>query len=102
MMIGRFFRRALGSEGVLLIDDYVFLIVVDKCGAVLVCDMAEVSGLITAKGIGVNGIPAIREVDIFNDETVIEFLNPKVQAFIAANTWVVSNTSQTKITLPLM
>lgn len=50
----------------------------------------------TLKRIGVNGIPAIEEVNIFKDETVIQFLNPKVQASIAANTWVVSGTPQTK------
>ncbi|KAL4587415.1 hypothetical protein LXL04_000285 [Taraxacum kok-saghyz] len=50
----------------------------------------------TLKRIGVNSIPAIEEVNIFKDETVIQFLNPKVQASIAANTWVVSGTPQTK------
>ncbi|CAH1418489.1 unnamed protein product [Lactuca virosa] len=50
----------------------------------------------TLKRIGVNAIPAIEEVNIFKDETVIQFLNPKVQASIAANTWVVSGTPQTK------
>ncbi|GJW02195.1 cytochrome P450 86B1-like protein [Tanacetum coccineum] len=51
--------------------------VVDKRGAVSVCDMAEISDLITAKRIRVNGIPAIEEVYIFKDETVIHFLNSK-------------------------
>ncbi|KAI3525976.1 hypothetical protein L1887_05115 [Cichorium endivia] len=50
----------------------------------------------TLKRIGVNAIPAIEEVNIFKDETVIQFLNPKVQASIAANTWVVSGAPQTK------
>ncbi|KAK1427055.1 hypothetical protein QVD17_15737 [Tagetes erecta] len=50
----------------------------------------------TLKRIGVNSIPAIEEVNIFKDETVIQFLNPKVQASIAANTWVVSGSPQTK------
>ncbi|KAI3525974.1 hypothetical protein L1887_05113 [Cichorium endivia] len=50
----------------------------------------------TLKRIGVNAIPAIEEVNIFKDETVIQFLNPKVQASIAANTWVVSGSPQTK------
>ncbi|KAK1297765.1 hypothetical protein QJS10_CPB15g00093 [Acorus calamus] len=50
----------------------------------------------TLKRIGVNAIPAIEEVNIFKDELVIQFLNPKVQASIAANTWVVSGTPQTK------
>ncbi|KAG4176610.1 hypothetical protein ERO13_A11G256600v2 [Gossypium hirsutum] len=50
----------------------------------------------TLKRIGVNAIPAIEEVNIFKDDAVIQFLNPKVQASIAANTWVVSGSPQTK------
>ncbi|CAA0829222.1 basic transcription factor 3 [Striga hermonthica] len=50
----------------------------------------------TLKRIGVNGIPSIEEVNIFKDDTVIQFVNPKVQASIAANTWVVSGTPQNK------
>ncbi|KAH9548924.1 hypothetical protein CY35_11G112800 [Sphagnum magellanicum] len=50
----------------------------------------------TLKRLGVNTIPGIEEVNIFLDETVIHFVNPKVQASIAANTWVVSGPSQTK------
>ncbi|CAA0829221.1 basic transcription factor 3 [Striga hermonthica] len=50
----------------------------------------------TLKRIGVNGIPAIEEVNIFKDDSVIQFVNPKVQASIAANTWVVSGTPQNK------
>ncbi|WOK98851.1 hypothetical protein Cni_G07563 [Canna indica] len=50
----------------------------------------------TLKRIGVNTIPAIEEVNIFKDDVVIQFLNPKVQASIAANTWVVSGSPQTK------
>ncbi|XP_020570813.1 basic transcription factor 3-like [Phalaenopsis equestris] len=50
----------------------------------------------TLKRIGVNPIPAIEEVNIFKDDTVIQFQNPKVQASIAANTWVVSGAPQTK------
>eukprot|EP00243_Klebsormidium_subtile_P004616 TRINITY_DN18768_c0_g1_i1.p1 TRINITY_DN18768_c0_g1~~TRINITY_DN18768_c0_g1_i1.p1 ORF type:complete len:154 (-),score=51.39 TRINITY_DN18768_c0_g1_i1:307-768(-) len=50
----------------------------------------------TLKRLGVNQIPGIEEVNIFKDETVIHFVNPKVQASIAANTYVVSGTSQTK------
>uniref|UniRef100_A0A1J3H636 Nascent polypeptide-associated complex subunit beta n=1 Tax=Noccaea caerulescens TaxID=107243 RepID=A0A1J3H636_NOCCA len=50
----------------------------------------------TLKRIGVNSIPAIEEVNIFKDDVVIQFINPKVQASIAANTWVVSGTPQTK------
>ncbi|WRX23814.1 Nascent polypeptide-associated complex NAC domain - like 3 [Theobroma cacao] len=52
----------------------------------------------TLKRIGVNAIPAIEEVNIFKDEVVIQFINPKVQASIAANTWVVSGSPQTKST----
>ncbi|XP_071686594.1 nascent polypeptide-associated complex subunit beta-like [Rutidosis leptorrhynchoides] len=50
----------------------------------------------TLKRIGVNSIPQIEEVNIFKDEHVIQFLNPKVQAAVGANTWVVSGTPQTK------
>ncbi|XP_057770107.1 nascent polypeptide-associated complex subunit beta-like [Salvia miltiorrhiza] len=50
----------------------------------------------TLKRIGVNAIPAIEEVNIFKEDVVIQFMNPKVQASIAANTWVVSGTPQNK------
>ncbi|KAF6160749.1 hypothetical protein GIB67_035950 [Kingdonia uniflora] len=50
----------------------------------------------TLKRIGVNAIPAIEEVNIFKDDIVIQFTNPKVQASIGANTWVVSGSPQTK------
>merc|ERR1711998_509075 len=50
----------------------------------------------TLKSLGGNTIPGIEEVNIFKDETVIHFTNPKVQASIAANTYVVSGPSQTK------
>lgn len=50
----------------------------------------------TLKRIGVSSIPAIEEVNIFKDDLVIQFTNPKVQASIAANTWVVSGAPQTK------
>ncbi|KAL3630131.1 nascent polypeptide-associated complex beta subunit [Castilleja foliolosa] len=50
----------------------------------------------TLKRIGVNAIPQIEEVNIFKDDVVIQFINPKVQASIAANTWVVSGTPQNK------
>lgn len=50
----------------------------------------------TLKRLGVNTIPGIEEVNIFKDDTVIHFTNPKVQASIAANTYVVSGPSQTK------
>ncbi|KAI3889419.1 hypothetical protein MKW92_008972 [Papaver armeniacum] len=50
----------------------------------------------TLKRIGVNAIPAIEEVNIFKDDVFIQFQNHKVQASIAANTWVVSGSPQTK------
>uniref|UniRef100_A0ACD6AC05 Uncharacterized protein n=1 Tax=Avena sativa TaxID=4498 RepID=A0ACD6AC05_AVESA len=50
----------------------------------------------TLKRVGVNTIPAIEEVNIFKEDLVIQFTSPKVQASIAANTWVVSGTPQTK------
>ncbi|CAH9110327.1 unnamed protein product [Cuscuta europaea] len=50
----------------------------------------------TLKRIGVNSIPAIEELNIFKEDEVIQFINPKVQASIAANTWVVSGSPQTK------
>merc|ERR1712070_619742 len=50
----------------------------------------------TLKRLGVNTIPGIEEVNIFKGDDVIHFLNPKVQASIAANTYVVSGPSQTK------
>lgn len=81
----------------------------------------------TLKRIGVNTIPSIEEVNIFRDDSVIQFANPKgkirnhifsgmhlhkfslwwlnlfvfpsVQASIVANTWVVSGSPQTKSTL---
>ncbi|KAD3336284.1 hypothetical protein E3N88_31803 [Mikania micrantha] len=54
----------------------------------------------TLKRIGVNTIPAIEEVLIFKDETVIQFVNPKVQAAVVANTWVVSGSPQIKSMFP--
>jgi nascent polypeptide-associated complex subunit beta len=50
----------------------------------------------TLKRVGVNIIPAIEEVNVFKDDAVIQFLNTKVQASIAPNTWVVSGSPQTK------
>ncbi|EEH56068.1 uncharacterized protein MICPUCDRAFT_8355, partial [Micromonas pusilla CCMP1545] len=50
----------------------------------------------TLKRLGVNVIPGIEEVNIFKDDVVTHFTNPKVQASIAANTYVVSGPSQTK------
>lgn len=48
------------------------------------------------KRLGVNAIPGIEEVNIFKDDSVIHFTNPKVQASMQANTYVVSGPSQTK------
>uniref|UniRef100_A0A7S0WMT2 Nascent polypeptide-associated complex subunit beta n=1 Tax=Chlamydomonas leiostraca TaxID=1034604 RepID=A0A7S0WMT2_9CHLO len=51
----------------------------------------------TLKRLGVNTIPGIEEVNIFKDNNdVVHFVNPKVQASIAANTYVISGASQTK------
>ncbi|KAF6251381.1 NAC domain-containing protein [Scenedesmus sp. NREL 46B-D3] len=45
----------------------------------------------TLKRLGVNTIPGIEEVNIVKDDSIIHFVNPKVQASIAANTYVVSD-----------
>ncbi|XP_076955054.1 basic transcription factor 3-like [Bidens hawaiensis] len=51
----------------------------------------------TLKRIGVNIIPQIEEVTIFKDDTIyIQFLNPKVEVPVPANTWVVSGSPKTK------
>merc|ERR1712010_351370 len=51
----------------------------------------------TLKRLGVNNIPAIEEVNLFNDNgTVIHFSNPKVQASIGANTYVISGHAENK------
>lgn len=50
------------------------------------------------KRLSVNNIPAIEEVNLFRkgDDTVIHFNQPRVQASIAANTYVVSGNCETK------
>jgi nascent polypeptide-associated complex subunit beta len=48
------------------------------------------------KRMQVNVVPGIQEVNIFQGENVIHFSNPKVQASLPANTYVVSGHSQTK------
>ena len=49
------------------------------------------------KRLQVNTIPGIEEVLIFNeDNSALSFTNPKVQASIVANTYVVSGPSQQK------
>jgi len=47
--------------------------------------------------LNVRDIPAIEEVNLFKEDgNVIHFVNPKVQASIAANTYVVSGNAETK------
>jgi len=49
------------------------------------------------KKLNVSLIPAIEEVNLFQEDgTVIHFKNPRVQASIAANTYVVSGSADTK------
>jgi nascent polypeptide-associated complex subunit beta len=51
----------------------------------------------TLNKLSVRDIPAIEEVNLFRDDgQVVHFVNPKVQASIAANTYVVSGNSETK------
>eukprot|EP01119_Soliformovum_irregulare_P005632 TRINITY_DN1738_c0_g1_i1.p1 TRINITY_DN1738_c0_g1~~TRINITY_DN1738_c0_g1_i1.p1 ORF type:complete len:153 (-),score=52.57 TRINITY_DN1738_c0_g1_i1:79-537(-) len=51
----------------------------------------------TLKRLGVNNIPGIEEVNLFKDDgSVIHFSNPKVQASIPGNTYVVSGHAETK------
>ena len=51
----------------------------------------------TLKRLGVNLIPSIEEVNLFKDDgTVVHIMNPKVQASIPANTYVVSGSAETK------
>jgi nascent polypeptide-associated complex subunit beta len=51
----------------------------------------------TLNKLNVRDIPAIEEVNLFKDDgNVIHFVNPKVQASIAANTYVVSGHAETK------
>jgi nascent polypeptide-associated complex subunit beta len=45
----------------------------------------------------VTSIPAIEEVNMFKDNgEVIHFVNPKVQASVGANTYVISGNAETK------
>jgi nascent polypeptide-associated complex subunit beta len=47
--------------------------------------------------LGATNIPGIEEVNFFQEDgTVLQFVNPKLQASIAANTYVVSGPSKTK------
>lgn len=56
---------------------------------------AKLSGVVNK--LGATNIPGIEEVNIFKDDgTVLQFKNPKVQASIAANTYVISGPTVTK------
>lgn len=49
------------------------------------------------KKLGATNIPGIEEVNLFKEDgKVIHFVNPKVQASIAANTYIISGPSDTK------
>mmetsp|Transcript_1067 Transcript_1067/g.2511 ORF Transcript_1067/g.2511 Transcript_1067/m.2511 type:complete len:168 (-) Transcript_1067:127-630(-) len=51
----------------------------------------------TLKKLGATTIPGIEEVNFFKEDgKVIHFVNPKVQASIAANTYIISGPSETK------
>lgn len=51
----------------------------------------------TLKKLGTTSIPAIEEVNMFLDNgEVIHFVNPKVQASVGANTYVISGNAETK------
>merc|ERR1719236_364831 len=51
----------------------------------------------TLKRIGMNPVPGIEEVNMFKaDGEVLHFANPKVQANIAANTYVISGHAEAK------
>lgn len=52
----------------------------------------------TLKRLGVQPIPGIEEVNLFMEDgsTVVNFKNPKVQAAVAANTFVVSGPNEKK------
>jgi nascent polypeptide-associated complex subunit beta len=51
----------------------------------------------TLKKLGANNIPGIEEVNFFKEDgKVIHFKNPKVQASITANTYIISGPSETK------
>ncbi|KAL3906442.1 MAG: hypothetical protein SGARI_004008 [Bacillariaceae sp.] len=51
----------------------------------------------TLKKLGATNIPGIEEVNLFKEDgKVIHFQNPKVQASIQANTYIISGPSETK------
>merc|ERR1719217_1591854 len=54
-------------------------------------------GAVRRKKLGATNIPGIEEVNLFKEDgKVIHFVNPKVQASISANTYIVSEPSDTK------
>mmetsp|Transcript_23053 Transcript_23053/g.28299 ORF Transcript_23053/g.28299 Transcript_23053/m.28299 type:complete len:165 (-) Transcript_23053:2519-3013(-) len=58
---------------------------------------------VSLKRLGVTAIPSIEEVNLFmEDESVVHFKNPKVQASIAANTYVVSGPHEQKALADLL
>mmetsp|Transcript_15253 Transcript_15253/g.17272 ORF Transcript_15253/g.17272 Transcript_15253/m.17272 type:complete len:169 (-) Transcript_15253:233-739(-) len=58
---------------------------------------------VSLKRLGVSAIPAIEEVNLFmEDESVVHFKNPKVQASIAANTYVISGPHEKKALADLL
>merc|ERR1712176_313228 len=51
----------------------------------------------TLKKLGATNIPGVEEVNFFKEDgKVIHFKNPKLQASIAANTYIISGPSETK------
>jgi len=51
----------------------------------------------TLKKLGATNIPGIEEVNFFKEDgKVVHFRNPKVQASVAANTYIISGPSDTK------
>jgi len=51
----------------------------------------------TLKRLGVNNLPSIEEANLFKDDgTIIHFENPRVQASLQGNTYVISGTPETK------
>lgn len=51
----------------------------------------------TLKKLGATNIPGIEEVNLFKEDgKVVHFVNPKVQASIQANTYIISGPSETK------
>ena len=58
---------------------------------------SDVKLSVALKKLGATNIPGIEEVNLFKEDgKVIHFKNPKVQASISANTYIVSGPSDTK------